>query len=146
MISIKRKYYIFQSLGKISYFLFIYIIYINLISSSIDWGERTTKKKIFKSFPTHRIEKIEQAYQNYLQLEEQNIQTSPSSSLIAKKSSKLFQIDGEDEADFERMVLYVGKQEIPIERQYAPGLYINFFNSSSQTTIHLVIHKLQVFF
>ncbi|RNA17061.1 vacuolar sorting-associated 13A [Brachionus plicatilis] len=118
------------------------ILYFSLTSSSIDWGERTSKQKIFKSFSTHRIEKIEEAYQKYLLSEEENIPKSPSSSLQTK--SKLFQIDEEDEVDFERMVLYVGKQEIPIERQYAPGLFINLFSSLAQTTVHLVIHKLQI--
>jgi len=47
-------------------------------------------------------------------------------------------------ADFDRMVLYVGKKEIPMERLYAPSVYINYFSALYQTTLYLVVHKLQI--
>jgi hypothetical protein len=42
------------------------------------------------------------------------------------------------------MVLLVGKNEIQMERLYAPSVYINYFSSLHQTTLYLVIHKLQI--
>ncbi|CAF0704730.1 unnamed protein product [Brachionus calyciflorus] len=131
----------------------IELLYVSLTSSSIDWGEKLNKKaKVFKSFPTYKTEKIEQAYQKYLNTSSQEIQRSASGSLSIKSigsnksnySYKTIAIDEQDEVDFERMVLFVGKDEIPIERQFAPSLYLNFFTSPLQSTLHLVIHKLQI--
>ena len=48
------------------------------------------------------------------------------------------------QVDFERMILCRGKTDIPIQRHFAPGLFLNYFNSADKTTIHLQVHKLQV--
>lgn len=42
------------------------------------------------------------------------------------------------------MVLLQGKKEIPLERQYASSVYINYFSSLHQTTLYLVVNKLQI--
>lgn len=37
-------------------------------SSSINWGEKLTNKvKVFKAFPVHKMESIEEQYQKYLE-------------------------------------------------------------------------------
>ena len=40
--------------------------------------------------------------------------------------------------------MYSGKCEVPIQRHFAPGLFLNYFNSADKTTIHLQVHKLQI--
>lgn len=130
----------------------IEILYLSITSSSINWGEKLNKKlKVFKAFPNYRNEKIEEAYQKYLASASMPASTSSTSISQSDNQTKLDKhkailIDDEDEVDFDRMVLYVGKKEIPIERQYAPSLYVNFFSSVAQKTLHLMIHKLQVYF
>lgn len=125
------------------------ILYVSITSSSVNWGEIQTKKNnSFKLFPMHRIEKLEQAYLKFIN--ERPQLTSPIASnynehtLIKEFSYKTIPIDDQDEVDFERMVLYSGKDEIPIERHFAPSLYVNYFSSLSQTTLHIIIHKLQI--
>ena len=47
--------------------------------------------------------------------------------------------------DFERMLLYDRKMEIPIERHFAPSIYASYFTSATQTNLQLVVNKLQVY-
>jgi hypothetical protein len=111
------------------------ILYVSITSSGINWGEKLSNKiKVFKSFPTHKIERIETVYKIYLEELENNTFTE----------YKTYMLDEEEEVDFQRMVLYSGKKEIAIQRHFAPSLYINYFKSLNQTTLHLMIHKLQV--
>ncbi len=122
------------------------ILFVSITSSSVNWGE-IKKNNAFKVFPMQKIEKLEQAYLKYL---EDKPLASPIASnhsdLALRKefSYKTVSIDEEDEVDFERMVLYSGKDEITIERHFAPSLYVNYFSSLSQTTLHIIIHKLQI--
>ena len=113
------------------------------------------KAKSFKPFPTYTNEKIEQAYQKYILRKDEMTPSlmnssftqsfgSQSSLTSAQFSYKTISLDDEDAVDFERMVLYAGKKEVPIERQFAPSLYINYFGSPSQTNLQLMIHKLQI--
>jgi len=125
------------------------ILFISITSSSVNWGEIQTKKNnAFKLFPIHRIEKLEQAYLKYLQEKpqlESPIASNYNEQMLKKEFSyKTIHIDDQDEVDFERMVLYSGKDEIPIERHFAPCLYVNYFSSMSQTTLHVIVHKLQI--
>ncbi len=113
----------------------IEILYVSITSSGIHWGEKLNNKiKVFKAFPTHKIERIEVVYQKYLEEIENNTFTE----------YKTYMIDEEEEVDFQRMALFSGKNEIAIERHFAPSIYINYFNSLNQSTLHLMIHKLQV--
>lgn len=112
------------------------IVYASITSSSLNWGEKLNNKlKVFKPLPTHIIERIELLYQEYL-IEKEHRQS--------ESWFKNYMIDEQDEVDFSRMVMYTGKREVPLERHFAPSLYINYFNSLNQTNLHLMIHKLQI--
>lgn len=91
------------------------------------------KYNVFKAFTNYKIEKLEETYQKYLD-----------GGGGTGGSSKIMALDELDDVDFDRMVLYVGKKEIPIERHYAPSVYINFFSSPNQTTLHMMINKIQI--
>ena len=107
----------------------------SITSSSINWGEKLNNKvKVFKAFPTHQLERLEEIYQRYLL----DIEENP------EMRFKPYLIDESDEIDFSRMVMYTGKKEIPLQRHFAPSLYVNYFKSLNQTNLHLIIHKLQV--
>ncbi len=111
------------------------ILYVSCTSSSINWGERLNNRvKVFKAFPTHQIERIEAVYQEYLA----EVDAGTFSEY------KTYMLDENDEVDFSRMVMYTGKKEIPLQRHFAPSLYVNCFKSVNQTNLHLMIHKLQV--
>ena len=111
------------------------IMYMSITSSSINWGEKLNNKvKVFKAFPTHQIERLEEIYQRYLIDVEEN----------PEMQFKPYLIDESDEIDFSRMVMFTGKKEIPLQRHFAPSLYVNYFKSLNQTNLHLMIHKLQV--
>ena len=59
----------------------IEILHVSVTSSSVNWGEKLTKKNsVFKAFPMHRIEKIEKAYKIYL------ADKPPTSPITASKS------------------------------------------------------------
>jgi vacuolar protein sorting-associated protein 13A/C len=118
------------------------LLYISITSSSINWGEKLSKKnRVFKAFSVHKTQLIENAYQAYLFANPDKVNKTISPDNFSYKSIK---IDEEYEVDFERMVILVDKKELPIEREFAPSLYVNFFKSDKQTTLHLMIHKLQI--
>ena len=111
------------------------ILFVSITSSGINWGQKLSNKlKVFKAFPTHKIERIETVYQKYLQ------------DVEADTDYKTYMIDEDEEVDFERMVLLSGKNELQLQRHFASSVYLNLFNSLIQTTLHLIIHKLQVEF
>lgn len=130
------------------------ILYASITSSTISWGEKLPNKtKAFKPFPNAKIDRLELAYQKFLQNRDTGSQgltrtssfvSHSSISTATEPSYKTVTLDDGDEVDFERMVLFVGKKEVSIERQYAPSLYVNYFASPSQTNLHLMIHKLQI--
>ena len=67
------------------------ILYMSVTSSSINWGEKPSKKnKVFKAYPTHKIVRIEEEYQKYLMIKDD---------LSAKNqiSYKNFKINDDDE-------------------------------------------------
>ena len=40
--------------------------------------------------------------------------------------------------------MYENGRQIPITRYFEPGLYLNFFNSNTRTSIKLRVFKIQV--
>ena len=119
------------------------------LSSSVNWGENLktkmkTKLKPFKAFSSRKTQLLEQQYVKYQEVLQRSAEGEALRPDSAMAKFGFFEIGEEDQVDFERMVMFVGKKEIPIERHYAPSLYINFFSSRQQTTLHLILHKLQV--
>lgn len=118
---------------------FIFFFYLAFFSSSISWGQKFDQSnKVFKAFANHKMEKLEQAYQKHMQQSE---------SLRSDDfNARLVKIDEGEEADFEQMVLFVGKTRVLLERHHAPSVYVNYFQSPNQTNLHLMINNIQVQF
>ena len=76
------------------------------------------------------MERLEGAYQKHIQ---EN-----------KSTSELVKIDDEEEVDFDKMILFVGKSRVHLERHHASSVYVNFFKSMNQTNLHLMVNKIQV--
>ena len=115
----------------------IEILYASLVGSGVSWGEKK-KNNIFKAYPAYKINRIEEAYQNYLL----NNELRPND---LNESRNTYKINEEgDEVDFDQMALFVGKNKYEIERHFAPSIYINYFSSPITTTLHLIVNKLQV--
>jgi vacuolar protein sorting-associated protein 13A/C len=129
------------------------ILYASITSSGISWGEKN-KSKTFKPFDFTRINLLEQAYQNYMEKKDESSSLLNSSLArsfenqaaltSAQFSYKIIPLNEQDGVDFERMILYLGKKEISVERQFAPSLYVSYFGSPSHTNLHLMVHKLQI--
>lgn len=114
----------------------IEIFYMSFTSSSISWGQKLNQSKnVFKAFSNHKMEKLEKAYQKYIQ------DKKPSDELAV---AKLVPIDEREEADFDQMILYHETTPMLIERHHSSSVYINFFKSVNQTNLHLMINKIQV--
>lgn len=76
------------------------------------------------------MERLEDAYQKHIQ---EN-----------KSTAELVKIDEEEEVDFDKMILFVGKSRVHLERHHASSVYVNFFKSMNQTNLHLMVNKIQV--
>ena len=71
-------------------------------SSSINWGEKLTNKvKVFKAFPVHKMESIEEQYQKYL--EDSNTQEDFSN------LGKLYPVGEGDEVNNEKKLMFYFK-------------------------------------